>query len=319
MRMIKKLLIVAMLVSIMMPGNLIYGQSYPSSPATMIVAWAPGGVADTVARALAESTRSHFGQPIVVQDIPGAGGAQGAYQLIASKPDGYTMIFTTASLVTQPHFENVPYKALEDFIPVLQVSAYPVLMVVRADSPFNTYKELVDYAKKNPRVLNYSTAGFGSINHLIVEELSMLGGFKMTHVPFKALAEGVTALLGGHIKVAIASPVDIMSHLPEGRVKALGIAMRERYKEMPNIPTFKEMGFDAKGQGWYGIAVPKGTPDVIVKKLHDSFKKGIADPPFTTVMNKSKTPIEYLNGQDTMKRWREEYKIYSEIAKTLKQ
>jgi len=139
--MIKKLLIVAMLVGIiMMPGNLIYGQSYPSSPATMIVAWAPGGVADTVARALAESTRSHFGQPIVVQDIPGAGGAQGAYQLIKSKPDGYTMIFTTASLVTQPHFENVPYKPLEDFITVLQVSAYPVLMVVRADSPFNTYK-----------------------------------------------------------------------------------------------------------------------------------------------------------------------------------
>ena len=292
-------------------------KAYPSGPVTMIVSWAAGGAADTAARALAEATKRFLAQPIVVQNVAGAGGAQGAVQVAKAKPDGYTVMFTTGSMVTQPHFEDVPYKVLEDFIPVLQVGGYPTMIVVRTDSRFKGFKEVVEYAKTNPGKLNYSTSGFGSIHHLLAERLFQSAGIQLTHVPFKDLRQGVTALLGGHLDLAAATPFDVVSHLQEGRVRALGLFLGERYKDMPDIPTWKEQGYDSVGFGWWGVAVPQRTPNSIVQKLHDAFKKGTENPPFTTVMNNLKTPIMYLNSQDTFRKWKEDYKKYGDIAKAL--
>ena len=314
------MVVVSAMVMLVIPGKSDCAapqKAYPSGPVTMIVSWAAGGAADTAARALAEATKRFLGQPIVVQNVAGAGGAQGAVQVAKAKPDGYTIMFTTGSMVTQPHFEDVPYKVLEDFIPVIQVGGYPTMIVVRTDSRFKSFKEVVEYAKKNPGKLNYSTSGFGSIHHLLAERLFQSAGIQLTHVPFKDLRQGVTALLGGHLDLSAATPFDVVGHLQEGRVRALGLFLGERYKDMPDIPTWKEQGYDSVGFGWWGVAVPQRTPNSIVQKLHDAFKKGTENPPFTTVMNNLKTPIMYLNSQDTFKKWKEDYKKYGDVAKTL--
>jgi tripartite-type tricarboxylate transporter receptor subunit TctC len=311
---------VCMFAMSVMPGNIECAgpqDTYPNGPVTMIVSWAAGGAADTSARAVAEASKRFLGQPIVVQNMAGAGGAQGAVHVAKAKPDGYTILYTTGSMVTQPHFEDVPYKVLEDYIPVIQVGGYPTMIVVKSDSKFINFKQVVEFAKKNPGKLNYSTSGFGSIHHLLAELLFQTAGIQLTHVPFKDLRQGVTALLGGHLELAAATPFDVVSHLDEGRVRPLGLFLGERYKGIPEIPTFKEQGYESVGFGWWGVAVPKNTPNRIVEKLHDAFKQGIANPPFTTVMNNLKTPILYLNSKDFLNRWKEDYKKYEEVAKRL--
>jgi tripartite-type tricarboxylate transporter receptor subunit TctC len=291
--------------------------TYPNGPVTMIVSWAAGGAADTSARAVAESSKRFLGQPIVVQNMAGAGGAQGAVYVAKAKPDGYTILYTTGSMVTQPHFEDVPYKVLEDYVPVIQVGGYPTMIVVRTDSKFKNFKDVVEFAKKNPGKLNYSTSGFGSIHHLLAELLFQTAGIELTHVPFQDLRQGVNALLGGHLDLAAATPFDVVGHLQEGRVRSLGLFLGERYKGLPEIPTFKEQGYESVGFGWWGVAVPKGTPPRIVQKLHDAFKQGLDNPPFTTVMSNLKTPILYLNSQDFANRWKEDFDKYAKVAKRL--
>jgi tripartite-type tricarboxylate transporter receptor subunit TctC len=311
---------VSLFVMLVAPGNIECAgpqETYPNGPVTMIVSWAAGGAADTSARALAEASKRFLGQPIVVQNMAGAGGAQGAVHVAKAKPDGYTILYTTGSMVTQPHFEDVPYKVLEDYIPVIQVGGYPTMLVVKSDSKFKNFKDVVEYAKKNPGKLNYSTSGFGSIHHLLAELLFQTAGIQLTHVPFQDLRQGVTALLGGHLDLAAATPFDVVSNLQEGRVRSLGLFLGERYKGLPEIPTFKEQGYESVGFGWWGVAVPKGTPNRITQKLHDAFKQGTENPPFTTVMSNLKTPILYLNSKDFANRWKEDYKKYAEVAKRL--
>lgn len=291
---------------------------YPSGPVTVLVGWAAGSASDTGARALAEATVKHFGQPIAVQNVPGAGGGLAAMQVSQAKPDGYTLLFTAFGIVTQPHLEDVTYKPLEDFIPILQVGGYPEVLVVRAESPYKSLKELMDYAKANPGKVRWATSGFGSAPDLTGQLLARSGAAEMTAVPFNSGAEGVAAALGGHVDAAISTTGATIALLREGKLRALGISMAERDKGAPDIPTMKEQGFDVQLLGWWAIAAPKGTPESIVQSLHDAFKKGLADPPYTTVMEKALQPIVYLGPKDTLAKWKADYEAFGALLKAAK-
>ncbi len=291
---------------------------YPTGPVTLVVGWSAGSGADGAARSLAEGTQKHLGQPITIKNVPGAGGSIGATEVVNAKPDGYTILFSTGSMVTQPHFESVPYKPGENIIPVIQVGGYPIALIVRADSPYKNLDDFIAEAKKNPGKLNYSTAGFGSILHVVAEMLWQKAGVTLTHVPFASNREGVVALMGGNLQASIGTPADFLVDVREGRLKVLGVAMPQRAAGLEDIPTFKELGYDVTPFGWWGVAVPKGMPDSISQKLHDAFKKGMDEPPFTDWMSKNKYTKVYLNSADTLAQWKREMAMYGDMAKTLK-
>lgn len=291
---------------------------YPTSPVTMVVGWSAGSGADGAARSLAAGTQKHLGQPITIKDVPGAGGSIGATEVVTAKPNGYTILFSTGSMVTQPHFEQVPYIPGENILPVIQVGGYPIALIVRADSPYKTLKDFIGEAKKSPGKLNYSCAGFGSILHVVAEMLWQKAGVTLTMIPFGSNREGVVALMGNILQASIGTPSDFLTDVKEGRLRVLGVAMPQRAQGLEDIPTFKEQGYDVTPFGWWGVAVPKGVPEPIQQKLHDSFKKGMDEPPFTDWMSKNKYSKVYLNAADTLVQWKREMAMYGEMAKILK-
>ena len=315
-----------LIVTLAMASTLIIGlpecgsqqAQYPTSPVTMVVGWSAGSGADGAARSLAAGTQKHLGQPIAIKNVPGAGGSIGATEVVNPKPNGYTILFSTGSMVTQPHFEKVPYIPGENILPVIQVGGYPSALIVRADSPYKTLKDFIAEAKKKPGQLTYSTSGFGAIVHLIAEMLWQKAGVTLTMVPFGGNREGIVALMGRNIDASIGTPADFLTDVKEGRLRVLGVAMPQRAQGLEDIPTFKEQGYDVTPFGWWGVAVPKGVPEPIRQKLHDSFKKGMDEPPFTDWMSRNKYSKVYLNAADTLALWKREMTMYGEIAKTLK-
>lgn len=292
--------------------------AYPSGPVTLKVGWAAGSASDLGARALAQSTQKYLGQPITVQNLVGAGGGLAATQIAKAKPDGHNLLFTAFGILTQPHLEAVTYKPLEDFVPVLQVGGYPELLVVGAASPYKTLKELVDYAKANPGKVRVATSGFGSAPHIAEELLARAAKVRFTPIPFNSGAEGVAAVMGGHVEAAFSTSGATYSLIKAGKLRSLGLTLPERYPGMPEIPTFKEQGFDVKLLGWWAIVAPKGTPDSIVQTIDTAFKKGMADAPYTTVMEKAQQPIIYVGPKDIINMWKEQYAGFGDMLKSAK-
>ena len=292
---------------------------YPTSPVKMVVAWSAGSGADGAARSLVAGTQKHLGQPITIKNAAGAGGSIGATEVANAKPDGYTIMFTTGSMVIQPHFEQVPYIPGENILPVIQVGGYPLALLVNADSPYKTLKGFIEEVKKNPGKLSYATQAFGGISHLLAEMLWRSAGVTPpTMVPFPSSREGIVAMMGRNVQASFGTPADFLTDVKEGRLRVLGVAMPQRAQGLEDIPTFKEQGYDVVLFGWWGVAVPKGVPEPIRQKLHDSFKKGMDEPPFTDWMSRNKYSKVYLNAADTLALWKREMATYGEIAKTLK-
>ena len=290
---------------------------YPTRPVTLVLGFGAGSSSDQAARALAESSHKHLGQPIVVQNVPGAGSATAANQIAKAQPDGYNILFTAFGIVTLPHLEPVPFKPLEDFIPVIQVGGFPLLFLVRADSPFKTLKDFANYAKQNPGKANHATSGVGTSTDLAGLLFAKSGDFQLTAVPF-ASAQGIAALLGGTADSTFNVPSASIQYIQEGKLRALGITSAERHKALPDVPTFKEQGFDVQLFGWWALAVPKGTPDYAVNTIHDAVKKGLADDPYKSMMDKALQPIDYLGPADTMAKWRAEYQLFGDLLKNAK-
>ena len=292
--------------------------AYPSGPVTLKVGWAPGSASDIGARALAESTQKFLGQRITVENVVGGGSALAATQIAKAKPDGQTLLFTAFGILTQPHLEAVPYKPLEDFVPVLQVGGYPELLVVGAASPYKTLKDFVNFAKANPGKVRIATSGFGSGPHIAEELLARAAGVQFTTIPFNSGAEGVATVMGGHLEAAFSTSGATYSLIKSGKLRSLGLTLPERYPGMPEIPTLKEQGFDVSMLGWWAIVAPKGTPDSIVQAIDAAFKKGMATAPYTTVMEMAQQPIIYLGPKDIANLWKQQYATFGDMLKSAK-
>lgn len=289
--------------------------AYPTQPLTMMVGWSAGSASDRGARALAESTQKYFGQSIVVQDMPGAGGQLAVSDVARAKPDGTKILFTAFGILTQPHMGEVTYKPLEDFIPIAQIGAYFGILVVAKDSPYKTMKDFIEFARANPGKIRWGTSGVGSQPYLAGRLLEEKAGVKMTTVPFNSGAEGIAAVVGGNVDAAIGSPSEAAPQIQSGTVRALGMTATERDKGLPNVPTMKEQGYDVVLLGWWAIAAPKGTPDYIVEGLHKAFKSGLESEPYMGVMAKMLFQIPYLGPKDTMETWKRDYEILGRLLK----
>lgn len=291
-------------------------QDWPTKPIEVVVGFAPGGGTDMVARAIADVAAKYTGQPLVVNNKPGATGIIGSQYVYNSKPDGYTLLVAGGSeTVSVPHFKNLPFNPIIDFDPVIRIMVERIGFYVRTDSPWKTMKEFIADAKQNPDKYSYATAGVGGLHHATVLVTEKRTGIRLTHVPHKGGAETLTALAGGHVNVAMASPNEAYALVQGGRVRCLAITALERSPTEPNAPTMRELGYDVYIDNQKGFVFPKGVPQPIRQKLHDAVKKAYDDPQFRASADKLKLELSYLNGEDFRKALKS---MYDQIGESVK-
>lgn len=276
-------------------------QDYPTKPINLIVGYAAGGTNDIVQRFLASKAEKIIGQPFVVTNN-GGGGSSVAFGIIAKqKPDGYNIVGAASSgLVRIPQFRKVPY-VLDDFIPIMTFGMPGLTpIVVKSSSPWKNVKDLVEYARKNPGKIIYSTTGVGSPQHLCMEFIAKQAGVTWKHLPFSGSQPAVMALLGDHVNVAVVAG-EAIPFIKEGRLRILANLSEKRLKSWPDTSTLKEQGYDYFNDSIFLFAAPKGTPQHVVEKLQEAFHKATEDPGFVEVMARVEFEPVYMNSADTSK------------------
>jgi tripartite-type tricarboxylate transporter receptor subunit TctC len=273
---------------------------YPSRPITLIVPWPAGGSTDTHLRKLSEIASRHLGQPIVIENKPGAGGMLGPSGMARSAaPDGYTLSQLTVVAFRQPYMQKVDWDPLRDFTYVIGVSGYTFGMVVKSDSPFKTFDELMAYAKANPGKMSYASTGTGTSPHLLVEDLAAKAGVQFLHVPYKGNADSTQALMGGHV-MAQSDATGWGKFVDQGVFRLLVTFGDQRTRW--GAPTAKELGYGIVSYSPYGIVGPRGMDPKVVKIIHDAFKKAIDDPENQRVLQQLDQVYWYKSSED-YSRW----------------
>ena len=248
--------------------------SYPNKPIRIIVPFGPGGSVDILARAVGQKMTEKWGQPVVVETRGGAATMIGTALAARAEPDGYTLIIVVSNHATNPTLQpNITYDALKDFETVSLLARTPVVIYSHPSLAATNVKELVAVAKQKPGALNFGSAGPGSMTHLVAEMLKLQGGIDMVHVVYRGGASAMTDLLGGHLPMQFATVAQALPHYQSGALRALGVTSAERYPSIPNVPTFKEQGFDLVATEWYGLLAPAKTPRPIVDKLNAEMRR----------------------------------------------
>jgi len=253
--------------------------AYPNRPVKIIAPQAPGGGVDLVARIIADKLRLALGQPFVVDNQAGAGGAIATQMAARAQPDGYTlMIGYVATHATNPAVKrNLGYDAIKDFTPIAMIGGTPNVLVVARAVPVDTLQEFVAYAKVNPRKVDYGTSGVGTLNHLVMEQFKHASGVPSMAVPYRSIGQAFTDAMGGQIQVIFPGLAAAMPHIRSGAFKALAVTGESRQPLLPDVPTFKELGYAGfNGLTWYGIVGPANLPEDITTKLNQEINKLLA-------------------------------------------
>jgi tripartite-type tricarboxylate transporter receptor subunit TctC len=271
--------------------------AWPSRPITLIVPFPPGGLADIVARPVAEALARDLGQPVVIDNKPGAGGGIGMGLAAKSKPDGHTLLMALSSLTVLPEADVIlgraPMFALQDLRPVARYTADPTVLAVRADSPWKSVKDFVDEAKRRPGAINYGSSGNYGTMHVPMEILAQEAGVKLTHVPFTGAGPAVLALLGGQIQAVSTGPATVLQHVKAGKLRVLGHWGTGALASLPDVPALKDTGFNAEYAQWSGLFVPSGVPDAIVQRLRSAARNAAQDARVREVIQGAGSPILY--------------------------
>ena len=258
-------------------------QTYPTKPIRIVVPTSPGGITDTLARALAQRLNESFGQQVIVENRPAGAGQLGVEFVAKSAPDGYTLLVAAdASFVVNQHlYGRLPYDPIHDLAPITGLGISPQALLVHPSVPVNTFGELIAYAKAKPGELNYGTFGIGTSGHLNIILLEKETGTKFTPVHYRGAAPAITDLLGGHIQMLIVAIGLVQQNLQAAKLKALAVGSKQRLPQYPSLPTLDESGLPGFEAGsWYGLAAPKGTPRQIVGKLSAETQRIFGDPAF---------------------------------------
>jgi tripartite-type tricarboxylate transporter receptor subunit TctC len=276
-------------------------QAWPTKPVKIVVPFNAGGATDVVARLLAQKLGEAWGQPVLVENRGGAGGNIGADAVAKSAPDGYTILMASGSIVTaNPYmYKTMPFDAARDLVPITNVATGPQVIAVSNDTPARDLRELIAYAKANPKKVNFGSAGFGTQTHLAAENFANAAGVDITHVPYKGESAAITDLMGGQIQMVATNFSAIVAFVKEGKVRALAVTSRERNPQLPDVPAAAEILPGFENAGWFGLLAPAGTPREVIDKiqrdsakilLSDDFRAKLAQQGMVPVAN---TPAEF--------------------------
>jgi tripartite-type tricarboxylate transporter receptor subunit TctC len=245
-------------------------QQYPDHPVTWVVPWAAGGASDTVARIVAERLGSKLGQPIIIENRPGAGGNVGTEYVGRARPDGYTLVqLTDATTVSPALYSKLGFDAVTSFAPITLIATGPHVIVTRADGKIKSLADMVTMAKSQQGGLNYASAGVGSAQHLAGELFKRTAGIPMIHVPYKGGAPALVDVLSGQVSVGIFGLAPALPYITSGKLRAIAVTGAQRAPTLPDVPTVAESGYPGFASvQWFGIAAPAGTPAGAVAKLH---------------------------------------------------
>ena len=272
-----------------------FAQAYPAKPVTMVVPWPAGGSTDIVMRTISEAAAKHLGQPIVIDNKPGASGTLGPAVMAANaKPDGYTLAQMPITVMRLPLMQKQAWDALKDFTYIVHLTGYTFGITTKGDGQFKTWQRWSTYAKANPGKVTYATPGAGTSLHIGMEQIAAKAGIQLTHVPFKGGAETNAAVLGGHTTLQ-ADSTGWKPLVDAGQLRLLAIWTSERSKNWPDAPTLKELGYPFVFDSPFGIAGPKGMDAAVVQKLHDAFKKALEEKSVIDMMAKYDMVPRYMD------------------------
>jgi len=258
----------------------LWAQSWPSKPLRMVIAFPPGGPTDLVSRVLAQRLSEQLGQPVIVDNKPGAGGNIAAELSAKAAPDGYTIFYNTSAIVIGPAlYGKVNYDTLKDFAPVALTASVPMVLVVNPQLPARSLKEFLDLAKSRSGALNYSSSGTGTITHLASAMMSTQTGIQTQHIPYKGSAPGLVDLVAGQTQFMIDTINTVLPYVRDNRLRGLAVTSSKRSPLLPELPTMAEAGIAGfEAAAWQGIVVPAGTPAEIIQKLNAEVNKALAHP-----------------------------------------
>jgi tripartite-type tricarboxylate transporter receptor subunit TctC len=273
--------------------------AFPNRPIRFLIPWPPGGALDALHRTMFEVVNRDLGQPVVIENRPGARGTQAAIFLVQqAKPDGYTLAHQHLSVLRHPFLTRQPtWDPVTDFTYIMQVSGFLFGTAVRSDRGWSDWQAMLTAARAAPGRLTFSTSGIATTNHLAMEEICEREGVQMTHIPFRGAQEGVTALLGKQIDI-VADSQSWRPSVESGELRLLSVWTRDRLKSIPRAPTLRDLGYDMVVTSPYGIAGPKGMDPEIVEILHRSLKKGYEDETTQAIFDRWENPHEYLGPAD---------------------
>jgi tripartite-type tricarboxylate transporter receptor subunit TctC len=269
-------------------------QKFPDRAITLICPFTPGAAADAQLRALAQALSKEIGQPVIVDNKPGAAGTVGAAVLAGARPDGYTLAQVTNTIIRQPFIAKTSFDPIRDFTYVIGVSTFDFGLVVDANSPWKTFAEFTNYAKQNPGKVSYGTIGNGSVPHQVMNRIGTKLGIEWAHVPYKGSGPAQIDLQGGHL-TALSDTTGWSPFVDSGKFRLLAVYGDKRLKRYPNAPTLKELGLDIVDSAPWGIAAPKGLDPARVKFLHDAIRKAMADPGFIQSLDVMANDVYYMS------------------------
>jgi tripartite-type tricarboxylate transporter receptor subunit TctC len=278
-------------------------EPYPSRPITMVAPFPPGGVADLTARPVAAAMEKVLKSPVGVVNKTGAAGAVGMQFVATSKPDGYTLLLALSSISIIPEadklFGRQPAFTVDQFAPIALISADPTVLVVRSESPWKSAREFIEDARKRSGQISFSSSGVYGTLHMAMELLQHTAGIKLRHVPYAGAGPALTAILGGHVDALASGPAVVLPHIKAGTLRALAGWGDKRVAALPDVPTFKELGYPAaEFYIWAGVFAPKGTPEPVLQKLRDAVRQAVNDTEFKAAMEKLETPIVFKQGEE---------------------
>jgi tripartite-type tricarboxylate transporter receptor subunit TctC len=292
-------------------------EKYPTKAIELDVAFVAGGSTDVLARLLSRFAPKYFDKPLIVVNKPGGGGITGTEGVVRSKPDGYTLVvgYGSGNDLVAPHFQKMPYDPFNDLTPVCRISVHSIVMIFRPDAPFKTLKEFVDWGKKREQVTASVSAKAGSVD-ITFQAVGQATGLKIVTVPFRGGAEAVTAIVGGQTDCGGNHPSEIISHIKAKRLIPIAVALENRDPAIPDVPTFKELGYNVVAVGSVkGVAAPKGTPPDVIRYLVERFKKVCEDPEFIKAMKDIGQPVMYQGPEEFAKYLKDGFAQFGQMIK----
>jgi len=276
--------------------------AWPAKSVTMIVPFPPGGLADIVARPVAEAMSRDLGQPVVIENKAGAGGGIGMGLAAKAPPDGYTVLLSLSSFTVLPEADQIlgraPMYTLNALRPIARFTADPTVLAVRADAPWKTVKDFVEDAKQRPGAINYGSSGNYGTMHVPMEILAQNAGIRMKHIPYTGAGPAVIALLGGQIDAVSSGPATVLQHVKAGKLRVLAHWGSTRLETLPDVPGLKEAGYDAEYAQWSGLFVPAGTPEAVVQRLRVAARAAANDAKVKEVILGAGSPVLYQDTPD---------------------